>query len=379
MESELSFDMDDEDIDSDESSKDAKVQKNDSYFCTENIINYGKEYEKLEKLYSKKEIISFNKLLEFKNIIKLNKELNSYKKEKINWKYLYENFFKMILLPINLNKIDINKTITIYEISHRIRYCVNCISSIKDKDKIINEEKKNIIPKVIDIFLQNNKKSKILSNINKIKKSYSHQNFQFGDEDDMINNNNLNNNNIKVINNNKNNNKDILKNIQNNNNNKNENNNIRSKGKNHMTIIIGKKSQEKLYNKNPLIDKEIKENNNNEINNYKKNIIFENITKKNEGYDNSIKNIPKLSDDNLFEINQKKTKISLKRDAFMETLNDFNLKNNNLEIKDKTFCDNFYFFPLKQNYDKENDLEKRGEKILSYKKMADNLIDLLNV
>ena len=142
MESELSFDMDDEDIDSDESSKDAKVQKNDSYFCTENIINYGKEYEKLEKLYSKKEIISFNKLLEFKNIIKLNKELNSYKKEKINWKYLYENFFKMILLPINLNKIDINKTITIYEISHRIRYCVNCISSIKDKDKIINEEKK---------------------------------------------------------------------------------------------------------------------------------------------------------------------------------------------------------------------------------------------
>ena len=379
MESELSFDMDDEDIDSDESSKDAKVQKNDSYFCTENIINYGKEYEKLEKLYSKKEIISFNKLLEFKNIIKLNKELNSYKKEKINWKYLYENFFKMILLPINLNKIDINKTITIYEISHRIRYCVNCISSIKDKDKIINEEKKNIIPKVIDIFLQNNKKSKILSNINKIKKSYSHQNFQFGDEDDMIKNNNLNNNNIKVINNNKNNNKDILNNIQNNNNNKNENNNIRSKGKNHMTIIIGKKSQEKLYNKNPLIDKEIKENDNNEINNYKKNIIFENITKKNEGYDNSIKNIPKLSDDILFEINQKKTKISLKRDAFMETLNDFNLKNNNLEIKDKTFCDNFYFFPLKQNYDKENDLEKRGEKILSYKKMADNLIDLLNV
>ena len=379
MESELSFDMDDEDIDSDESSKEAKVQKNDSYFCTENIINYGKEYEKLEKLYSKKEIISFNKLLEFKNIIKLNKELNSYKKEKINWKYLYENFFKMILLPINLNKIDINKTITIYEISHRIRYCVNCISSIKDKDKIINEEKKNIIPKVIDIFLQNNKKSKILLNINKIKKSYSHQNFKFGDEDDMIKNNNLNNNNIKVINNNKNNNKDILKNIQNNNNNKNENNNIRSKGKNHMTIIIGKKSQEKLYNKNPLIDKEIKENNNNEINNYKKNIIFENITKKNEGYDNSIKNIPKLSDDILFEINQKKTKISLKRDAFMETLNDFNLKNNNLEIKDKTFCDNFYFFPLKQNYDKENDLEKRGEKILSYKKMADNLIDLLNV
>ena len=63
----------------------------------------------------------------------------------------------------------------------------------------------------------------------------------------------------------------------------------------------------------------------------------------------------------------------------METLNDFNLKNNNLEIKDKTFCDNFYFFPLKQNYDKENDLEKRGEKILSYKKMTDNLIDLLNV
>ncbi len=63
----------------------------------------------------------------------------------------------------------------------------------------------------------------------------------------------------------------------------------------------------------------------------------------------------------------------------METMNDFNSKNLNMEIKDKTFCENFYFFPIKQIYDKENDLENRGEKILSYKKMTDNLMDLLNI
>ena len=108
-------------------------------------------------------------------------------------------------------------------------------------------------------------------------------------------------------------------------------------------------------------------------------LILNNIEKKNYAYDNLIKNIPKLYDDILFETKQKKNKINLKREAFMETMNDFNSKNLNMEIKDKTFCENFYFFPIKQIYDKENDLENRGEKILSYKKMTDNLMDLLNI
>ena len=363
-----SFDMDDEDIDSDESSKDTKNQKNDSYFCTDNIINYGKEYDKLSKIYSKKEILLFKQILEFKKISKLNNELNVYKKEKINWKYLYENFFKMILLPINLNKIDINKTISIYEISQRIRYCMNCISSIRDKDKMINEEKKNLIPKIIDIFSQNKKKCLILFN-NKIKKSNSHENLNFGEI--MKNKNNLDNknNNLNLPNNLNNNNNNNIKVINNN-----ENNNIRSNIKIHKTAVVGKRSQEKLLYKNPLINKE-----NLSKTNKNKNIILSKITKKNGAYDNIIKNVPKLSDDILFEIKQKKTKLSIKRNAYMETLNDFNIKNLNLEIKDKTFCDNFNFFPLKQNYDKENDLENRGEKILSYKKMTDNLIKLLNI
>ena len=55
------------------------------------------------------------------------------------------------------------------------------------------------------------------------------------------------------------------------------------------------------------------------------------------------------------------------------------MKNLNLEIKDKTFCENFTYFPIKQTYDKENDLEKRGERILSYKKMSDDLMELLDI
>ena len=108
MRDELSLDMDDDDdFDSDESSKDHpknQIHINDSSFTTDNIINYGKEYEKLEKIYSKKEIALFNKLLEWRKINKLNGELDSYKKEKINWKYLYNNVFKLILFPINLIK-----------------------------------------------------------------------------------------------------------------------------------------------------------------------------------------------------------------------------------------------------------------------------------
>ena len=86
-----------------------------------------------------------------------------------------------------------------------------------------------------------------------------------------------------------------------------------------------------------------------------------------------------MSDNFLFEIKQKKQDIQNKRNAFYETMSDFNLKNLNMEIKDKTFCENFSFFPLRQNYDKDNDLEKRGNLIMSYKKMTDNLIDLLNL
>ena len=86
-----------------------------------------------------------------------------------------------------------------------------------------------------------------------------------------------------------------------------------------------------------------------------------------------------MSDDILFDTNQKKPNIEYKKNAFLETMNEFNVKNLNLEIKDKTFCENFTFFPIKQNYDKENDLEKRGERILAYKKMADNLMELLDI
>ena len=41
-----------------------------------------------------------------------------------------------------------------------------------------------------------------------------------------------------------------------------------------------------------------------------------------------------MSDNILFEIKQKKQNIQLKRNAFLETMSDFNLKNLNMEIKD---------------------------------------------
>jgi len=403
MEDELSLDMDDdEDIDSEESSKDINNKKhiNDSSFTTENIVNYGKEYKKLDKIYSKKEILSFNKILDYKKLNKLNSELDLYKKEKIDWKYVYNNVFKMILLPINLNKVDINKTISIHEISQRIKYCVHCISTMKEKN--INMEKNNLIPKIIDIFSndkRNRKKIKLQNNFRDIRRSNSHQNFNFDDEthgisfentkknkegtlitlnnnDDNINNNKTKDNNINIINTDNNNNNDKI----------NENKDVKRKNKTHVTFLMSKNSQDKLFSKNPLINKDLRNLNHNiyhSINKVRKidltNLIIENMEKKNDAYENIIKNIPKMSDNILFEIKQKKQNIQLKRNAFLETMSDFNLKNLNMEIKDKTFCENFSFFPLKQNYDKDNDLEKRGEIILSYKKMSDNLIDLLNI
>ena len=395
MKDNYSLDMDDDDLESDDSSKDTRNQNdiNEASFSTESIVNYGKEYEKLEKIYSKNEIASFNKILELKKINKLNGELDFYKKERIDWKYVYNNIFKKILLPINLNKIDINKTINIHEISQRIKYCVHCISSMKDKN--INNEKKNLIPKIIDIFVWDDNKLKNFSNqinhnnfkINDFKRSNSFENliFENKNENNKEKKSNLNNkNNIKAIVNDKNsNNKN--NNIKNNNI-ENENNNYKiRKHKSHATINLGLKSYEKFLSKNFLINNNegIKSKNKffsspNKIKTNNK-LILNNIEKKNYAYDNLIKNIPKLYDDILFETKQKKNKINLKREAFMETMNDFNSKNLNMEIKDKTFCENFYFFPIKQIYDKENDLENRGEKILSYKKMTDNLMDLLNI
>ena len=444
-EEDLSIDMDDEDLSSDESSKDAKDKKpiEDSSFTTENIINYGKEYQNLDKIYTKSELNSFYKILNFKKLNSLNDELDSYKKEKINWKYLYNNIFKMILLPINLNKVDINKTINIYEISQRIRYCIHCIATMKDKN--IEKEKKNLIPRIIDMFTTDkNKPSGLKTKFqnfinnnknefddNSLKKSNSHENFFFDkdnvskeidnkNDNENINNNKFNLNILNDINKNTNNNDKNDKDINNNHlesegnvNNSKKNININNKiiniikedfkckenckhdedkdkkrkNKTHITINIGKKIEEKLFSKNIFLNKDIKKSNNNFKNHSykkfnKKNIkfiILENLEKKKEFYENIIKNIPKMSDDILFETKQKKPNIQNKRNAYMETMTDFNLKNLNMEIKDKTFCENVTFFPIKQTYDKENDLEKRGERILSYKKMADNLIDLLKI
>ena len=438
-EDELSLDMDDDDLDSEESSKDDKEKKpvEDSSFTTENIVNYGKEYENLNKIYSKKEIMTFNKLLDFKKLNKLNGELDSYRKEKINWKYLYNNVFKMILHPINLNKVDINKNISIHEISQRIRYCVHCIETMKGKN--VNDEKKNLIPRIIRMFNNDKKKSYYFQNKIKnifdkenrikddeLKRSNSHENFLFDDNDikeeniisknsDNNNNNNENtnvnmdnNNNINISNKNSDN---LDKQIENNNNNNNENdikdNTIKNtntnddnkekinqeenstkarKEKPHITITLGKKTEGNTISKNYLVNKQIRKSNINSFNTYKKlnqkttiGIILENIEKKNEGYDNIIKNVPKMSDDILFDTKQKKPNIEYKKNAFLETMNEFNMKNLNLEIKDKTFCENFTYFPIKQTYDKENDLEKRGERILTYKKMADNLMELLDI
>lgn len=434
-EDELNLDMEDDDLDSDESSKDDKETKpvEDSSFTTENIVNYGKEYENLNKIYSKKEIMAFKKILDFKKLNKLNGELDSYKKEKINWKYLYNNVFRMILLPINLNKVDINKTISIHEISQRIRYCVHCIETMKDKN--VNSEKKNLIPKIIHMFNNDKKKSYYFQNKiqnifdkengikdNELKRSNSHENFLFDDNtikeenntnknsDNNDNDNNEDNNNTNINNKNSN----ILgnqneNNINNNNNNENENkdnnnkninNNVDSKEnvkkeensiqkrkeKPHVTITLGKKPEGSKISKSYLINKQLRKSNVNSFNTYKKlnqkstlGIILENIEKKNEGYDNIIKNVPKMSDDILFDTKQKKPNMEYKKNAFLEVMNDFNMKNLNLEIKDKTFCENFTFFPIKQTYDKENNLEKRGERILSYKKMADNLMELLDI
>jgi len=446
-EDELSLDMDDDDLDSDESSKDDKEKKplEDSSFTTENIVNYGKEYENINKIYTKKEIRLFNKILDFKKLNKLNGELDSYKKEKIDWKYLYNNVFRMILLPINLNKVDINKTISIHEISQRIRYCVHCIETIKDKN--VNNEKKNLIPKVMDMFNHDKKKSYYFQNKiqnifdkengvkdNELKRSNSHENFLFDENDkkeenitnknsdDNNNNNdikentnaNMDNNNINTNININNKNNDNLGNQNENNNinvNNNENENKDTNNKNadtntdnkekvkqeensgkkrkerpHITITLGKKPEGNMISKSYLLSKQLRKSNVNSFNTYKKlnqkttlGIILENIEKKNEGYDNIIKNVPKMEDDILFETNKKKPNMEYKKNAFLETMNEFNLKNMNLEIKDKTFCENFTFFPIKQTYDKENDLERRGERILSYKKMTDNLMELLDI
>ena len=271
-------------------------------------------------------------------------------------------------------------------------------------------KKKNIIPKIIDIFSNDNKKQKDIVNnldINKngVKRAASYENVIYEENeinrndnknenkknnlksknsnkiikvtktkknniDNKINNYNINNINNSPINNN---------NEENNNNN---NNKIIRKNKAYVTINLGSKNLFKnkyLLNNDETIKLKSNGNYYSESKNKKNNFIIGKMEKKNNANNNIIRNIPKLSDDILFETKKKKIKISYKREAFDETMNDFNAKNLNIDIKDKTFCENFYFFPLKQNYDNENDLEKRGEKILSYKKMADNLIDILNI
>ena len=146
------------DIDEDESEDSTKnnAGKNpdaEASFTTEIVTNYGKEYAKLENIYTKKEIKSFNNLLDLKKLSKLFNEIEVREnKTRINWQYLYRNVFKMIINPINFNKVNISQYITLHEISYRLRYCVHCCHKTKNTNLKILKERQNLIPKIIDIL-----------------------------------------------------------------------------------------------------------------------------------------------------------------------------------------------------------------------------------
>ena len=374
------------DIDEDESEDSTKnnAGKNpdaEASFTTEIVTNYGKEYAKLENIYTKKEIKSFNNLLDLKKLSKLFNEIEVREnKTRINWQYLYRNVFKMIINPINFNKVNISQYITLHEISYRLRYCVHCCHKTKNTNLKILKERQNLIPKIIDILTYGSSNLfKKYDNVNTTKKmsnKLNKKNNKNCNEDSLNNSNNF-----KIFKRSKSEVNNLsIESLMNNSTNKvkfidNQSNAVLNEKKKYVRKNSGKKLTVKVSHLKFDIKKYgMKKKSNKKFN------VSNKIEENNREYaEDIIKNIPKMTDDDLFDTKIKKNQKDKMKIAFDEAMNEFKIKNINLEIKDKNFCQMAEFFPLKDTYDKETNLEKRGELILDYKNMTDELLDLLNI
>ena len=378
--SDINLDIDDEE--SEDSSKNNADKKPDveASFTTESITNYGQEYAKLDDIYTKKEINLLNNLLDLKQLSQLFKEVEEREnKTRINWQYLYKNIFKMIFHPINSNKININQYVTLYEISYRLRYCAHCCQKIKNKNFNIIKEKSNLIPKIIDILNGNSNLFKKFDNFNKGNTLSSKLHKKKDNNNNSSNEDSLKNlNNYRKLRRSKSEVKNMnIESFMNKSSNKKKDDDYKSLNEKYKNIRANskKKLTVKLFHfKFDLKKYGTKKKTKKKFN------ISDKIEENNREYaENIITNIPKMADDDLFETKIKKNQKDKIKIAFDEVMNDFKIKNINLEIKDKNFCKMAEYFPLKDTYDKENDLEKRGELILDYKNMTDELLDLLNI
>ena len=128
-------------------------------FTIDDIINYGGEYEKSLPRQSADIVDKYFHIFSSRESEKLANAISPYKTQRVSWMTLYDKIIRKIINPFNVNG---NKSyVTLQEIENRINVVVYNDNDRK-KRELIAKENENFIPKIMRMFTydRNNKAKK---------------------------------------------------------------------------------------------------------------------------------------------------------------------------------------------------------------------------
>ena len=128
-------------------------------FTIDDIINYGVEYEKSLPRQNAEIVDKYFHIFSTRESEKLANAISPYKVQRVTWMTLYDKIIRKIINPFNVNS---NKSyVTLQEIENRINVVVYNDNDRK-KRKLIAKENENFIPKIMRMFTydRNNKAKK---------------------------------------------------------------------------------------------------------------------------------------------------------------------------------------------------------------------------
>lgn len=129
-------------------------------FTLDDVLNYGSLYERCLSRTSKDVCEKYFRIFSSNDNEKLTKSISPYGTKPITWMTLYSNVIRKIINPFSFKD---KEYVTLQEIDNRINIVIHTDEKINSKNKaLINKENENFIPKIMRMFTyeRNNKAKK---------------------------------------------------------------------------------------------------------------------------------------------------------------------------------------------------------------------------
>ena len=133
-------------------------------FTIDDVLNYGSLYEKCLSRTSKDVCEKYFRIFSSNENEKLTNSISPYGSKPITWMTLYSNVIRKIINPFSFKD---KEYVTLQEIENRINIVIHTDEKKSSKNKaLINKENENFIPKIMRMFTygRNNKTKKEIEN-----------------------------------------------------------------------------------------------------------------------------------------------------------------------------------------------------------------------